>query len=68
MFHKQLVDDRVNSAIEDGLESQKVARELKSRSEHVGFLRKLFARLFASRTKKKEKRTLLSPQHNHSSR
>ena len=63
MFHKQLVDDRVNSAIEDGLESQKVARELKSRSERAGFLRRLFAKLIAARTKKEEKRILLSPQH-----
>lgn len=63
MFHKQLVDDRVNSAIEDGLESQKVARELKTRSDRTGFLRGLVAKLSALRKKKEEKRTTLSPRH-----
>jgi len=63
MFHKQLVDDRVNSAIKDGLESQKVARELKTRTERMGFLRRLFAKLSSLRTKKEEKRTMLSARH-----
>jgi hypothetical protein len=62
MYHKQLVDDRVNSAIEDGLESQKVARELKARSDRTGFFRRLVAKLSALRTKKEEKRTTLSPR------
>lgn len=63
MFHKQLVDDRVNSAIEEGLESQKVSRELKGRSERTGFLRRLFDRLSSSRMKKEKRHTLLSPKH-----
>ena len=63
MFHKQLVDDRVNSAIKDGLESQHVARELKSKSERRGFWRMLAAKLSALRTKKEKKHTTLSPRH-----
>jgi len=63
MFNKQLVDDRVNSAIKDGLESQQIARELRSRPERRGFWRMLVAKLSALRTKKEEKRATLSPRH-----
>lgn len=63
MFHKQFVDDRVNSAIKDGLESQKAARELKGRPERTGFLRRLFSKLTAMRAKKDGKRAITSLKH-----
>ena len=63
MFHKQLVDDRVNTAIKDGLESQQVARELKTGPERMMFLKRLFTKLFSFRMEKEEKRTTLSPRH-----
>ena len=62
MYHKQLVDDRVESAIKDGLEAQKVTRELKSRTERTGFLRRLFAKLNVLRKKKEERRATLAPR------
>jgi C_GCAxxG_C_C family probable redox protein len=55
VYHKQLADDRVNSAIKEGLESQRVARALNFRSERTGVLRWLFVKLLASKMKKDDK-------------
>ena len=68
MYHKQLADDRVKSAIKEGLEAQEVARELKSRPEQAGFWRRLLAKLIAMRSNKEHKRTPLSPRHSELSR
>jgi len=62
MINKQLVDDRVNSAIKEGLESQQTARARKIKPGRLGLLGRLFAKLYAFRLKKVEKGIPLPPR------
>lgn len=61
MYHKDLVDDRVRSALKEGVSSQEVARAMKAKRRQPGFLRRFFARLFTRRTRK-EKEAAFRPQ------
>ncbi len=62
MFNKQMVDDRVNSAINEGLESQQAAQARKTKPGRLGLVGRLFAKLYALRPKKAEKGIPLTPQ------
>jgi hypothetical protein len=62
MFHKQSVDDRVNSAINEGLESQQAARARKTKPGRLGLLGRVFAKLITFRPKKAENSIPISPQ------
>jgi len=67
MYHKHLVDDRVRSAMKEGLASQEAARAMKEMRRQSSFLRRLAARIF-SRPARQKSEPVLRPQQTRLSR